>query len=64
MSKMSRDTIKTQFELEQDTDGAIKKWAKHEGRSKRRHAAIVLRKLIEVAKTERDTLKRLGLVTD
>jgi hypothetical protein len=58
---MAQRTVRTGVELDRDTDADLEKWADSEGRSKRRHAAIVLRKLTGLLKTHPSDLERLGL---
>ena len=58
---MNRDVIKMGVEVDQKTNLDLKEWSKREGRSKRQHAAILLRKLIEIRKEKPNELKALGL---
>lgn len=53
---MSRETIKIGVEVDRETDAALRPWSKEEGRSKRRHAAIVLKNIARLRKTHRDEL--------
>lgn len=50
-------------ELEPAVNGAIQAWATEEGRSKRRHLAVLARKLVELRDEQPDDLVRLGLMT-
>lgn len=59
---MAQKLINIRVEIEKDTDADFDKWAEKEGRSKRRHAAILIRNLTSLAKTHRPDLERLGLV--
>lgn len=59
---MLQRTVKTGVELDRDTNTHFEEWAEEEGRSKRRHAAILLRKLTTLRKTRPGDLSRLGLM--
>lgn len=61
-NEMGSKLINIRVEIERETDTEFDKWAKSEGRSKRRHAAIVVRNLTSLLKTHRPDLERLGLV--
>jgi len=51
------------LELDPRTALAVKEWSEQEGRSKRRHLAIVVRQLTQLLKTNPDELRRLGLLS-
>lgn len=57
-----KDTTHVGAELDPDTDLELERWAKHEGRSKRRHLAVLARKLTTLRKTAPADLARLGLL--
>ena len=59
---MSQKLINIRVEIDRATDLDFDRWADSEGRSKRRHAAILLRNLTSLVKTHRPELERLGLV--
>ncbi len=48
--------------VDPDTNHTLKQWSVIAGRSKRRHAAILMRRLMELFDTNPDDLKRLGLI--
>jgi hypothetical protein len=58
---MATKTVRIGVEVDRETDSDFETWADSEGRSKRRHAAILLRNLTSLVKTHRDDLERLGL---
>jgi hypothetical protein len=60
---MGQKLINIRVEIDRETDFDFDGWAEREGRSKRRHAAILLRNLTALVKTHREDLERLGLVT-
>jgi hypothetical protein len=59
---MATKTVRIGVEVDRETDTDFETWAENEGRSKRRHAAILLRNLTSLVKTHRPDLERLGLV--
>jgi hypothetical protein len=59
---MAQKTTRIGVEVDEKTDTAFEAWAESEGRSKRRHAAILLRDLTSLIKTHRPDLERLGLI--
>lgn len=60
-----RQKIKTiRVDLDPHTDLEIDSWSRTDGRSKRRHVAIVLRKLAILHKTEPAELERLLRLAD
>lgn len=59
---MRQRTVNLRLELSPEDNLAIEKWADHEERSKRRHAAVLLRKLTVLRKTQPDKLAELGLM--
>jgi hypothetical protein len=48
--------------LDFDTDREAGDWAEREGKSKRRHVAILMRKLVALREAQPDELVRLGLM--
>lgn len=54
--------IRIGVEVDRETDMEIERWSQEEGRSKRRHTAILVRRLTNLRKTHRQDLERLGLV--
>lgn len=59
---MDQELINIRVEVDEETDLAVKRWAQAEGRSKRRHVAILVRKLTTLRKSHPDELQRLGLI--
>jgi hypothetical protein len=59
---MAQRNVRIGVELDRETDADFQKWAESEGRSKRRHGAILLRHLTDLFKSHRADLERLGLV--
>lgn len=59
---MGQKTIKIGVEVDRETDETVEDWADDEGRSKRRHAAVLLRKLAKLKKTQPGELIKLGLL--
>ena len=59
---MGQKLINIRVEVDRDTDHEFEKWSESEGRSKRRHAAILMRKLTSLRKTRPDDLVKLGLI--
>jgi hypothetical protein len=59
---MASDTIKIGVDADRETDVELRKWAKAEGRSKRRLAAVLLRKLAQLRKENPAPLKTLRLM--
>lgn len=59
---MQRDHVNLRIEVDRQTDLDFGAWADDEGRSKRRHLAILTRKLTALRKTNPDDLVRLGLL--
>lgn len=59
---MGQKIATIRVEIDQRTDADFNSWAGNEGRSKRRHAAVLLRNLTSLLKTNRPDLERLGLV--
>ena len=58
---MPQKTCTTSIELERETALSMKQWAEEEGRSTRRHVAVLMRKLVHLKKSQPDELRRLGL---
>lgn len=56
-------TIPVNVEIETEINKPLETWAQREGRSKRRHLAILARQLVELMQTNPDELQRLGLVS-
>lgn len=59
---MAQKTIGIGVDVDRETDDELDKWSKQEGRSKRRHVAVILRKISILRRTKPDELQRLGLV--
>lgn len=59
---MKRRQIGMNVFLDTEIDAELGDWAEDEERSKRRHAAVLLRKLVKLKETNPDELRRLGLV--
>jgi hypothetical protein len=53
--------ISIRIDLEAEDDRALKAWAEGESRSKREQAGVLLRKLLELRRTQPAELERLGL---
>jgi hypothetical protein len=58
---MAQDVIPIRVEVDRESDAELRTWSKIEGRSKRRHAAIVLRKVTQARKINPAALKAIGL---
>lgn len=58
---MSQRIFPVRVELDYSTNTYIEKWAFAEGKSKRRHSSILLRRLAALHETKLDELVRLGL---
>jgi flagellar motor switch protein FliM len=56
---MRRETIKIGVEVDRETDAALRPWSKEEGRSKRRHVAVVLKNVARLRKLTTDELQRM-----
>jgi hypothetical protein len=59
---MAQKTVRIGIEVDRETDLEIQEWADAEERSKRRHLAILARKLATLRKSHPDDLQRLGLM--
>ena len=59
---MAHETVATRVEIDEAADFDLKRWARAEGKSKRRHIAILCRKLTALTKTNAEDLVRLGLM--
>jgi hypothetical protein len=59
---MAQKTVRIGAEIEREIDIEFSQWAETEERSKRRHAAVLIRKLTVLRKTHPDELQRLGLM--
>jgi hypothetical protein len=59
---MKSRIVPVNVELDSNTDQDIAGWAEKEGRSKRRHLAILARQLSELYAEKREELHKLGLV--
>lgn len=59
---MRRKGVNLRIEVDRQTDLEFSQWADSEGRSKRRHLAILARKLTALRKSDPDGLVRLGLL--
>lgn len=56
---MKRDTIKIGVEVDRETDATLRPWSKEEGRSKCRHAAVLLKNAARLRKLAPDELLRM-----
>lgn len=56
---MARETIKIGVETDRETDLTLRSWSRDEGRSKRRHAAVVLKNVARLRKLSPDELNRM-----
>jgi hypothetical protein len=61
---MSQELVNIRVELDPQAAIDLNKWADREGRSKRRHAAVLLRRLTVLQKTNPNDLRRLGLMVE
>jgi hypothetical protein len=55
-------TIGVVVELDKGVDATLSRWAEREERSKRRQAAVLLRRLAELFEERPEELQKLGLV--
>lgn len=60
---MAQKTVRIGVEIDRESDADFQKWADNEGRSKRRHAEILMRRLIEIFNSKPTELERLGLAS-
>lgn len=60
---MARDGINIRVKADPETNVELEKWAKDEDRSKRRHASVLLRKLVKIRREKPDALRALGLAS-
>lgn len=60
---MAQKTVRIGVEIDRESDVDFRKWAETEGRSKRRHAEVLMRRLIELFNSRPIELERLGLTT-
>jgi hypothetical protein len=58
---MARDKINIRVEVDRETDLNLRRWCKTEGRSKRTHCSVVLRKISKVFIENGQALKQLGI---
>jgi predicted ATPase with chaperone activity len=58
---MGRDLINIRVELDRESDSDLHRWAKEEERSKRLHAKVILRRILQVRRQNPDLLRQLGL---
>jgi hypothetical protein len=58
---MARDGINIRVKADLETNAELQKWARDEGRSKRLHAAVMLRRLTRVRRENPGVLKEAGL---
>lgn len=56
---MRRETIKIGVEVDRETDATLRPWSREEGRSKRRHVAVVLKNVARLRKLLPDELQRM-----
>jgi uncharacterized sporulation protein YeaH/YhbH (DUF444 family) len=59
---MSKNGTQIRIEVDRETDHEFSQWSDAEGRSKRRHVEILMRKLASLRKSHPEDLQRLGLV--
>lgn len=59
---LDQELINIRVEVDPQIDLDLRKWAKKEGRSKRRQVAVLLRKLSAIRKSNPSELERLGLI--
>jgi hypothetical protein len=59
---MKTRVIPVRVDLDITTEQAMGTWADQEGRSKRRHIAILARRLAELRDQKPDELRKLGLM--
>jgi hypothetical protein len=58
---VAKDVIKIGVLVDRETDLDLRKWSKSEGRSKRRHCEVVLKKVVRIFAQNPDALKQLGV---
>lgn len=59
---MATKTIRIGVELDTETNRRVERWSEAEGRSKRRHAEIIFRRIGELMEEQPNELARLGLI--
>ena len=59
---MAQKWINIRVQVDAETDLQFADWSENEGRSKRRHVSILLRKLARLRKSRPQELERLGLI--
>lgn len=58
---MKSETVRIGTEVDEQTALTFKAWGKEEGRSRKRHIAIILRRLAVIKKERPEQLKAIGL---
>lgn len=59
---MAHKTVRINVDADSETNRRMERWAELEGRSKRRHLDIVMRRLGELMEQNPGELARLGLI--
>lgn len=60
---MGRQITNLRMELDSETNRRLERWAEAEGRTKRRHTTIVVRRIAEFLDENPAELERLGIVS-
>jgi len=60
---MKSEMIRIGTEVDEQTALTFKAWGKEEGRSRKRHIAIVLRRIAVIRKERPEALKQIGLAS-
>lgn len=58
---MAKSWVTNKVDLDPETDLEIKRWADEADRSKRRQLAVLIRRLVNLKKTNPDAIKQLEL---
>lgn len=59
---MRHETIKIGVEIDRETDTTLRPWSREEGRSKRRHVAVVVKNIARLRRLSQDELMRMPAV--
>ena len=59
---MAQAMVRIGVEIEKKSDADFSAWAQSDGRSKRQHARVLMRKLLQARQDRPDDLRRLGLL--
>jgi hypothetical protein len=59
---MSNRLVRIGVDIDTETNRRVERWAEAEGRSKRRHTEIVMRRIAELVEQQPAELARLGLI--